>query len=250
MRVDPRTHTLVREGVPSITNPLDLHAIEAALQIRERLGGKVLAISMGPPQAVESLKEAVSMGVDDVVLLSDRRFAGADTLATSYSLAKAIEKLSPFDLVICGSHSQDAETGHVGPQVAFFLSIPHITHVAQVASVSEEMIRVHRAVEDGYDVLEARLPCLITVVREIGTPRVPSVRGLLRARKLSVPVWSADDVGAREDMIGLRGSPTQVTEVFTPGEMGRGRACEFLSGPPEVCVAMLLERLRERKLIQ
>lgn len=247
VRVDPRTHTLIREGVPYITNPPDLCALEEALRLRERLGGRVVAISMGPPQASEALKEAISLGADEAVLLSDRRFAGADTLATSYVLARCIERLAPYDLVICGNRSRDAETGHVGPQVAHFLSIPHVTDVRQVELLSPRSLRLHKAVEGGLDVIEAEFPLLITVAEGINQPRMPSLKGMMRTKNLELPIWSADDIDTPLEMIGLRGSPTQVIEVESVQDTGG--SCEFIGGSPAEAVRVLVRLLVDRKVI-
>ena len=176
IKIDPKTNTLMREGVPSIINPFDLHALEAGLQIRESFGGKVIVLTMGPPQAESSLRETLSMGADEAVLLSDRAFAGADTWATSYTLAKAIKKLGA-DIVFCGKQAIDGDTAQVGPETAEFLHFPHIAYVKKIEEVKEKYIRVQRLMDEGYDVVESSLPVLLTVVKELNNPRTPSLKG-------------------------------------------------------------------------
>jgi electron transfer flavoprotein beta subunit len=232
VRIDRKTNTLIREGVSSIVNPFDMYAVEQALRIRDEHGGRVTCISMGPPQAEAALRETLALGADEAILLSDKAFAGADTLATSYTLAKAILKLGEFDLVICGKQAIDGDTAQVGPGVAEHLDIPHVTYVSKVEEISNRHIRVRRMIEEGYDVILSSLPALITVVKEIGEPRMPSIKGTLRARKAQVITWTARDLEADELMLGLSGSPTQVARIFSPeirpgGEIIEGNsACE------------------------
>ena len=245
IRINPETNTLMREGVPSIVNPFDLHAIEAALQIREDAGGKVTALTMGPPQAETALREAVSMGVDEVVLLSDRAFAGSDTWATSYTLAKAIEKLGA-DIVFCGKQAIDGDTAQVGPETAEFLDIPHISYIRKIEEVKENSIRVQRMMDEGYDVVESSLPVLLTVVKELNQPRMPSLRGKMAAKKAEIKKMGMADIEAEEDYLGLKGSPTQVKNIFAP-EMKAER--KMLEGTPEEQVDKLVEELRGIKCL-
>ncbi len=240
VKIDPETKTLVREGVPSIINPFDTYAIEEGIRIRERLGGKVTILSMGPPQVKESLKEAIAMGADDAVLLSDRAFAGSDTLATSYTLAEGIRKLGGVDLIICGKQAIDGDTAQVGPGIAEHLDIPHITYVRRIVELCPGYIRVERMVEGGYEVVETGLPALITVVKEINEPRLPSMKGLMRARRQEITVWTAQDLEVDPERIGLRGSPTEVIRVFTPEVRASG---EMLQGDVQEQVQALVERL-------
>ena len=240
VKIDPETKTLVREGVPSIINPFDTYAIEEGIRIRERHGGKVTVLSMGPPQVKESLKEAVAMGADDAVLISDRAFAGSDTLATSYTLAKAIEKLGGVDLILCGKQAIDGDTAQVGPGIAEHLDLPHLTYVRRISELRAGYLRVERMVEGGYEVIETSLPCLITVVKEINEPRLPSMRGLMRARKQEIPVWTSRDLDVDPQRIGLTGSPTEVVRVFTPEARATG---EILQGELQEQVAALVQRL-------
>ncbi len=240
VRIDPKTNTLIREGVPGIMNPYDLHAIEAALQIREKVGGKVTTITMGPPQAEEVLREAISMGVDDAVLLTDRRFAGADTWATAYTLSRAASKIG-FDLIICGKQAIDGDTAQVGPEMAEFLDIPHVSYVRKIENVSDAEIVIERLMDDCYEKIALTLPALITVVKELNIPRPPSIRGKMAAKKANIPRWNADDIEAEEDKIGLKGSPTMVKNIFAPPPRGERR---MLEGSPEEQVDSLIRELR------
>ena len=191
VKIDPKTGTLIREGVPSIINPDDKHAIEEALQLKEKFGGKVTVISMGPPQAVDALRESKAMGVDDNILLSDRAFAGADTWATSYTLAAAIKKVGEYDIIICGRQAIDGDTAQVGPQVAECLDLPQITYVRKI-DIEGKKLTAERALEDGFERIETQLPALITVIKDLNKPRYPSVRGIVEAcREAEYPVWTA-----------------------------------------------------------
>lgn len=240
VRIDPKTNTLIREGVPSIMNPYDLHAVEAGLGIRDKLGGKVTVVTMGPPQAEEVLREAISMGVDDAVLLTDRRFAGADTWATAYTLSKAAVKFG-FDLIICGKQAIDGDTAQVGPEMAEFLDIPHVSYVRHIESITPNELIVERLMDDCYEKIVLSLPALITVVKELNTPRPPSIRGKMAAKKAQIPRLNADDIGAEEENVGLKGSPTMVKNIFAPPPRGERR---ILEGTPEEQVETLVKELR------
>lgn len=246
VKINRETNTLIREGVPSIINPFDMYALEEALRVRERCGGSVTAISMGPPQAMDSLREAISYGIDEAILISDRAFAGSDTLATSYTVARAIAKIGGADLVICGKQAIDGDTAQVGPGVAEELDIPHVTYVKKIVEIRDGYLKVERMVEGGYEVVEAGLPALITVVKEINEPRVPSLKGMMRARKAEIPVWKAGDLGVDPGRIGLAGSPTTVVRIFTPELRRRG---EMLEGTAVEQARALVERLRSTRLI-
>ena len=240
VRLDPKTNTMAREGVESIMNPYDRHALEAAVQLKEMSGGTVTALSMGPPQAEEVLREAVSCGSDGGALVSDRAFAGADTWATTYTLGKAVEKLGGCDLIVCGKQAIDGDTAQVGPGLAHRLDIPYVTCVRKIVSCENGTLRLERMMDDGYDEVEVDLPALITVVKEINEPRVPSLKGKMKAKKVEIPVLSADDIGADPDCIGLPGSPTQVQRVFTPPPRGERT---MLSGTLEEQIEQLLKVL-------
>jgi electron transfer flavoprotein beta subunit len=245
VRINPETNTLIREGVPSIINPYDLHALEAALQIRERAGGKVTVITMGPPQAEEALREAVSMGADDVRLISDRAFAGADTWATSYALYKAIEKIG-YDVILCGKQAIDGDTAQVGPEVAEFLTIPHISYVRRIDEVSNDRIKVQRLMDEGYDVVESPLPVLLTVVKEINTPRLPSLKGKMAAKKAVITKMDLAAIGAEEENVGLKGSPTQVKNIFAPQAKTDRK---MLQGSVDEQIDALINELRGLKCV-
>jgi electron transfer flavoprotein beta subunit len=245
VRINPETNTLIRDGVPSIINPYDLHALEAAITIKEKLGGKVTVLTMGPPQAEDALREAISMGADDAVLLTDRAFAGSDTWATSYALHRAAIKLG-FDIILCGKQAIDGDTAQVGPEMAEFLNIPHISYVKAIEDITNDAITVHRMMDDGYDVVKAPLPVLLTVVKELNTPRLPSLKGKLAAKKATITRLTSVDIGASEVDVGLKGSPTMVKNIFAP-EVKKDR--KLLSGTAEQQVEQLLEELRGLKCV-
>ncbi|MGE5593385.1 MAG: electron transfer flavoprotein subunit beta/FixA family protein [Betaproteobacteria bacterium] len=256
VKINRETNTLMREGVASIINPFDMYAIEEALRIREKHGGKVTVITMGPPQAEQALREGLALGADEAVLLTDRAFAGADTLATSYTLAKAIEKLGGFDLVICGKQAADGDTAQVGPEVAENLDLPHVTYVRKIEELcpgpcgsdgARGFIRVQRMTEEGYEVIESPLPALITVVKEINEPRMPSIRGMLRAKKAAITTWTAADLGVDPGRVGLVGSPTRVIRVFTPEQRRRGEIIEGATVQEKV--RNLVAKLKETHLV-
>ncbi len=246
VKINKETNTLIRKGVASIINPYDMHAIEEGLRLKEASGGKVYVISMGPSQVKESLREAVSLGVDEVILLSDRAFAGADTLATSYTLAGAIAKIGDVDLILCGKQAIDGDTAQVGPEIAEHLQIPHITYVEEIINIDNKLITVKKNIENGYEKIEAKLPVLITVTKEINEVRLPFIRGILRAREIEIPVWTADNLALDQNAVGLNGSPTQVVSVETPHIDPEG---EIYEGRPEEQAKKLLKELTEQKII-
>lgn len=218
VKMDPVTGTMIREGVESIINPLDLYAIEAANQLKEAHGGKVTVITMGPLNAEKALKEAIAMGCDEAVLISDRAFAGADTWSTSYVLAKAIEDLGQFDLILCGERATDGDTGQVGPNIAAAMDVPLATYVSGIESsdpVAGELL-VWRMTEYGYEMLQVPMPALLTVVKEISFPRLPTLRGKQRARAAEIKVYNSTNLEVEKDKIGLKGSPTRVIKIETP----------------------------------
>lgn len=226
VRIDPETNTLVRAGVQSIVNPFDMYAIEEAVRLKEKFGGVVTVVTMGPPQAEEALREAISLGADEAVLISDRAFAGSDTWATSYTLSRAILKIGKFDMIICGKQAIDGDTAQVGPGIAAFLDIPQITFVKKIEDVKDSLIRLDRMTEEGYDIIESPLPCLITVVKEINEPRLPSLKGKMRAKKIEIRKLEAKDLDADPDLLGLKGSPTKVVKIFTPPPRKGGQILE------------------------
>ncbi len=247
VKMDEETGTMVRDGVESIINPLDLYAIELALVLAEQHGGEVVAISMGPKQAMKALREALSMGCHSAILLSDRAFAGADTWATSYVLSAAVRQIGEVDLVICGERATDGETGQVGPAMAAMLDVPTATYVSQVESVADGGMRLQRMVEGGWQVLQLAMPALLTVVREVASPRLPTLRGKQRARATDIPTWQAGDLDVEADKLGLKGSPTRVVKIHRPKV---ARQCnkivandaDSIAAAADEVVAMLSER--------
>jgi len=247
-RMDEETGTIQREGVESIINPLDLYAIETALRIAEPSDGEVVALSMGPPGAHEALREAIAMGCDRAVLLSSKDFAGSDTFATSYTLSQAVRTMGEFDLIICGERATDGDTGQVGPAMAAFLDVPPVTYVSGIEHIADGRLRVRRLVETGYEVISCPLPCVITVVKEIADPRLPTLNGKRRARHAEVPTLGPDDIGADRAKIGLSGSPTRVVKIARPriareGETVRVKKEEDLAPAVDRIIAFLDERL-------
>jgi len=238
------THTLKREGIKSMINPFDLYALEEALRVRESQGGTVTLLSMGPPQAEEALREALGYGADGAVLLSDRAFAGADTWATSLTLARAIDKMGGADLIFCGKQAIDGDTAQVGPMLATILDIPYVAWARKLTCGGDGVVAVERLLDHGYDAVAAHLPVLITVVKEINEPRVPSFKAKLKAKKEQIPVWGLADLGLDPQEVGLSGSFTQVVKVFPPPARGQS---ERWQGHPGDLAARLWERLKERQ---
>lgn len=221
VKIDPVTNTLVREGVPFITNPFDNHAVEEAIRFKDRYGAYITAISMGPPAAESVLRRVLSVGVDAGILLSDRAFGGADTLATSAVLAEAIRKIAdkrPVDIILCGKQTIDGDTAQVGPGISRRLDVSQLTLVDEIMSVDQDQktIKVRRKLEGYHEVVESRMPVMITVEREINTPRYPTVPGRLDAEEAQVQVWTNNILNLDPNTIGLLGSPTQVRRIFAP----------------------------------
>ncbi len=242
VRLDPKTNTLSREGVQSIINPYDRHALEEAVRLKEKHGGTVIVLTMGPPQAAEILRESVSCGADEAVLVSDRAFAGADTLATTYTLSQAIKKIGGADLILCGKQAIDGDTAQVGPGLAVRMDIPYVTCVRRIAQVSDQTFVVERLMDDGYDEVEVTLPALFTVVKEINEPRLPSLKGKMKAKKLAITTLTAADIDADTAQLGLKGSPTWVVRVFAPQLKGDRTMIE---GTVQEQVDQLAEKLLE-----
>lgn len=240
VRLDPVTNTLAREGVQSIMNPYDHHALEEAVRLKERLGGEVVVVTMGPPQAEEILRQAISCGADSAVLVSDRSFAGADTWATAYTLENALKKIGNFDLILCGKQAIDGDTAQVGPGLATRFGIPYLTCVQKVREATETGLIVERMMDDGYDVVAVDYPALLTVVKNINDPRVPSLKGKMKAKKAEIVKLSAADIGADPACIGLPGSPTKVVNVFPPEARSKR---SLLTGTLDEQLDQLVERL-------
>lgn len=247
VRINPETGTLIRDGIEAVVNPFDEYAIEEALRIKEKLGGTVKAITMGPPQAESALRSAIAMGVDEGVLVTDQLFAGSDTWATSYTLCAAIKSLGPFDLIICGKQAIDGDTAQVGPGVAEMLDIPFVAWVRKVEEITGASIRVERMMEEGYDVIEMPLPGLITVVKEINTPRMASLKGKIRAKNAPLIRLNAASFDVQSDRIGLKGSPTQVLRSFVPEKKSGG---EKISGEIPELVSKLKSTILDLGIIK
>lgn len=246
VKIDPVKGTLIRDGVPSILNPDDANALEAALSIKDQQKDTtVCVITMGPPQAETMLRECLGMGADEAYLLSDRVFGGADTCATSTTLAAGIKKIKDVDLIFAGRQAIDGDTAQVGPQVAQRLGLPVITYVQDI-KVSEDVITVQRQLEDGYEVLEVKPPCLLTAVKELNIPRYMNIYNIMDGFKKEITVWDHKDVDLDPKDCGLKASPTQVFRSFAPEPKGRG---EMLPGSVKEMAGTLMARLNEKHLI-
>lgn len=240
VRMDPLTGTMVREGVDTIVNPLDLYAIELAIRLREKHGGKVTAFTMGPPAADKALKEAIAMGCDAGVLITDRAFSGSDTWATSYALSRAVAKMGAFDLILAGERATDGDTGQVGPCLAAWLDIPVLTYVGSVEASDNRSIVARRLVEEGYQRVRVQTPCLLTVVKEVANPRLPTLRGKKFARQTKIAVYGAADLDVEPACLGLKGSPTKVSKIFYPKVTRGGR---LVKASDEASAAMAVDQL-------
>jgi len=245
VKIDPATNTLIRQGIENIINPFDTYALEEGVRLKEKHGGKVAVITMGPPQADAALREAISLGADEAILLSDRAFAGADTWATSYTLSKAIAKIEKYDLIICGRQTIDGDTGQVGPELAEMLALPFVAYVSRIEEIKDKYLRVTRMMEEGHEVIETTLPAVITVAKEINVPRLPSLRGIMKSKNAKIETWGVKELGVDASMVGLAGSSTQVIKVFFPE---RVHQAEMLSGSLEQKVEALIDRLRQAGL--
>lgn len=240
VRLDPVTNTLAREGVQSIMNPYDQYALEEAVRLKEAGGGEVVVITMGPPQAEVILRQAISCGADSAVLVSDRAFAGADTWATAYTLEHAIKKIGDFDLILCGKQAIDGDTAQVGPGLATRLDIPYLTCVQKIRETTAKGLVAERMMDDGFDVVAVDYPALLTVVKDINEPRVPSIKGKMKAKKAEIARFSAEAIGADPACIGLPGSPTKVVNVFPP--LARSER-SVLTGTLDEQIAQLVDKL-------
>jgi electron transfer flavoprotein beta subunit len=245
VRLDPVKGTLIREGIPSIINPDDKAGLEAALRLKDENGAHVTALTMGPPQADEALREALAMGADEAVLVTDRSFGGADTWATSSTLASAVKKL-PFDLIITGRQAIDGDTAQVGPQIAEHLGIVNISYAEEV-KVENGFIKVKRLYDDRYHWLKAKLPCLITALAELNQPRYMTPKGIFNAyRKKEVKIFSRADLDVADENIGLQGSPTHVFKSFTKAVKGAGTV---VTKDAQESADWLLEKLQEKFIV-
>ena len=244
VKIDPKTGTLIRDGVPSIINPEDKHALEAALQLKEAHGGKVTVVSMGLPMAKAALREALCMGADEAILLTDRAFGGADTLATSKSLAGVIKKLD-YDIVFAGRQAIDGDTAQVGPEIAEHLNIPQVTYVQDVKVEGDSLI-VNRALEDGHQIVEVKTPCLLTAIETLNEPRYMNVGNIFATNDNDIKVMSADDIDVDKSELGLKGSPTKVKKSMTKEVKGAG---ELVKEGPKEAAAYVLGKLKEKHYI-
>jgi len=259
VQIDPETGTLKREGMAAAINPFDEYGIEEAVRLKEKVGGdsRVSVLTMGPPQAEDALRDAISRGADAGFHICGREFAGADTWATSYALHKAILKIhkevAPVDMVICGKQTNDGDTGHIGPGVAAWLDWPNVAYVRKVDALNSNgngkggTIVVERLMEDGVDTMEMQLPAVISVIKEINEPRVPSLKGKMAAKKAIIQKWDAAAIGARAECVGVKGSPTIVAKSFRPTMKTGGTKIE--GATPQEKAKKLVEKLRELKVI-
>ena len=245
IKINPVTGTLIRDGVPSIMNPDDKGGLEVALRLKDEFGAEVTVITMGPPQADAILREAMAMGADRAILLTDRKFAGADTLATSNALAGALRCLE-WDLIIAGRQAIDGDTAQVGPQIAEHLDIPQISYVADVKYDGQKTFRVKKETEDGYQILEVEAPCLFTVLASAVKPRYMSVGGIVDVFDREVEIWTADRISVEEEKLGLKGSPTKVKKAFAKGLKSAGEVHEI---EPEEAVNLIISKLKEKFII-
>lgn len=244
VRIDPKTGTLIREGVPSIINPEDKHALEEALRLKDEYGAKVTIISMGPPQAQNALREALCMGADEAILITDRAFAGADTLATSKALAGALRKLE-YDIVFAGRQAIDGDTAQVGPEIAEHLDIPQVTYVQDV-KVEGETLYINRALEDGYEIIEVKAPVLLTAIKELNEPRYMNARYIFDSANKEIKIWSANDIDVEKSELGLAGSPTKVKKSMTKEAKGQG---EIVDKPAAEAATYVIQKMKERHYI-
>ncbi|MFL0267367.1 electron transfer flavoprotein subunit beta/FixA family protein [Candidatus Clostridium radicumherbarum] len=247
VEVDPVTGVLKRDGIDSKMNPYDLYALETAVRLKEQTGGRVKVISMGPPQAKEIIKEAFTMGADEGMLISDRKFAGADVLATSYTISQGIKKLGDYDIIICGKQTTDGDTAQVGPEMAEYLNIPHIANVRKIEELNKESMIVEMDMGDTIEVSEIKFPCLITVDKGIFEPRLPSYKKKLSTKDREITVISFKDLEDQDEKkYGLNGSPTQVERIFPP-DINNDR--EMWSGDAEELSDKIMDKLKALKLV-
>ena len=244
VKIDPKTGTLIRDGVPSIINPEDKHALEAALQLKDNYGAHVTVISMGPPQAKNALREALCMGADEAILLTDRAFGGADTLATSKAIAAAIKELE-YDIIFAGRQAIDGDTAQVGPEIAEHLNIPQVTYVQDV-KVEEDGLIVNRALEDGYELIKVQTPVLLTAIEELNNPRYMNVQYIFDTVNKEVKMMTAADIDVPVEELGLKGSPTKVKKSMTKEAKGAG---EIVKESAPEAVAYVLGKLKEKHYI-
>jgi electron transfer flavoprotein beta subunit len=244
VRIDPKTNTLIREGVPSIINPDDKSALEEALRLKDKYNAHITVVSMGPAQAASALREALCMGADEAILLCDRAFAGADTLATSRALAGALRKMD-YDIVFAGRQAIDGDTAQVGPELAEHLGLPQVTYVEKL-DVDGDTLKVRRALEDGYEEISVQMPALLTALKELNTPRYMNIRDIFSSSQEQIKIWSVNDIDVDKTQMGLSGSPTKVRKSMTREAKGTG---EVIIKPPKEAVEYTISKLREKHYI-
>ena len=246
-RLDPVTHTIIREGAEAILNPFDAFAVEEAARLKERLGGAVTALTMGIPAAEAMLRRVIAVGADEAILLTDRAFAGSDTLATARTLAAAVRKAGLPDLILCGRMATDGDTAQVGPMLAENLGIPHVSDVAEIEAVEGGFLTARRLTDDGYVRVRVKLPALVTVLKEINVPRLPNITDIFRGEAAQVIRWSREDLGMNPADTGLNGSATRVVKTQRPDLSVKA---EVIEGTPAQQAAALIQRLVEKRLIE
>ena len=247
VQVDPKTGVLIRDGIDTKMNPYDLFALETALRLKEKYGGVVKTITMGPPQAEEIIRESFMMGADEGMIISDRKFAGADVLATAYTLSQGIQKFGNYDLIITGKQTTDGDTAQVGPEIAEYLNIPHIANVLRILEIKNNKITVEMDMPETIEVAKVRFPCLISVEKDIFEPRLPSYKRKLATLNKEVQVICLNDMEDRnEKRYGLAGSPTQVERIFPPDE---NTDKEIWEGSGKELAEKITDKLKELKFI-
>ncbi|MHB1346862.1 MAG: electron transfer flavoprotein subunit beta/FixA family protein [Candidatus Humimicrobiaceae bacterium] len=254
IKINPDTNTLIREGIENIINPFDTYAIEEGVSLKEKLAAfgensldiEVIALTMGPPHSESILREAISLGTDSGILLSDRAFAGSDTWATSYTLSKAIKKIEGWKLIILGKQTLDGDTGQVGPELAQILNIPFIGYASKISEISDKKMVVKRLMEDRYETFEIRLPAAVSVGKDINIPRVPSLRGKMKSKSAIIPAWGIEQIEMNEKESGLNGSFTQVIKIFSPEHKYEAK---MLSGTPDEQVNEVYLKLKELSIV-
>lgn len=247
IKINPETGTLIRDGVESILNHDDANALEQALKIKDAdPDTKVTVITMGPPQAKDMLQECIAMGADEAILLSDRALGGSDTWATSNAIAAGIKKIGEYDIIFAGRQAIDGDTAQVGPQIAEKLGLPQVTYMKEF-TMEGDTITVKRALEDGYELLKLKTPCVLTAIKELNTPRYMSIRGILKGAKADIKVWNADDIGVDKTVVGLKASPTNVFRSFTPKPKGQGVSVE--GDTAKELAGNLIGALKEKHII-
>jgi electron transfer flavoprotein beta subunit len=242
IKIDPHTKTLMRCDVPLVVNPLDKNAMQAALQLKEQFDVHISALSMGPPEAGNIVKECLALGADQGFLLCDPAFGGADAYATAFTLAKGIEKIGAYDVIICGMASSDGSTEWVGPEIAVILNIPVVTMVKEIVESDRDWWKVKAGLENGIRLMQVKLPAVFTVTRDLNTPRTLSFSGIIKARKKEITQWSITDLGVPEEAVGLKGSPTIVSELSTTESK---REVEMIAGTREEKTELLVQKLAD-----